>query len=41
MAVRVEEGWRKALADQWEAPYFGELARFVHDEYRNLSLIHI
>ena len=35
MAVRVEEGWRKALADQWEAPYFGELARFVHDEYRN------
>lgn len=35
MAVRVEEGWRKALADQWEAPYFGELARFVYDEYRN------
>ena len=35
MAVRVEEGWREALADQWEAPYFGELARFVHDEYRN------
>ena len=35
MAVRVEEGWRKALADQWEATYFGELARFVHDEYRN------
>lgn len=35
MAVRVEEGWREALADQWEAPYFGELSRFVHDEYRN------
>lgn len=35
MAVRVEEGWREALADQWEAPYFGELARFVHYEYRN------
>ncbi len=35
MAIRVEEGWREALADQWEAPYFGELARFVHDEYRN------
>ena len=35
MAVRVEEGWREALADQWEAPYFGELARFVHDEYRS------
>ena len=35
MAIRVEEGWREALADQWEAPYFGELARFVHDEYRS------
>lgn len=34
MTVRVEEGWRTALADQWEAPYFGELAQFVHDEYR-------
>ena len=35
MAIRVEEGWREALADQWEAPYCGELARFVHDEYRS------
>ena len=34
MNVRIEEGWKQALSREWESPYFVELARFVHAEYR-------
>lgn len=33
--VRIDDSWRRALANEWQAPYFTELSRFVHDEYRN------
>lgn len=34
MEVRIEDSWKRALAHQWQAPYFAELSRFVHSEYR-------
>lgn len=33
MNVKIDESWRKLLASEWEAPYFGELAAFVRDAY--------
>lgn len=33
MNVRIEEGWRRALADQWQAPYFAELTANVRRAY--------
>lgn len=33
MAIRIEKGWREALADQWQQPYFEQLAAFVKAEY--------
>ncbi|MDE5662189.1 MAG: uracil-DNA glycosylase [Muribaculaceae bacterium] len=33
MDVRIEPSWHTALSDQWNAPYFEELARFVRQEY--------
>lgn len=33
MNVKIEEGWRRALAAQWEQPYFGQLAQRVKAEY--------
>ncbi len=33
MNVRIEEGWRRALADQWDAPYFAELTANVRRAY--------
>ena len=35
MAVRIEEGWYKALESQWKAPYFKELTAFVRSEYKH------
>lgn len=34
MNVRIEKTWLEALADQWQQPYFQQLAQFVHSEYR-------
>lgn len=34
MNVRIEQGWKQALASEWESPYFAQLAQFVHNEYR-------
>lgn len=34
MNVRIEQGWKQALAGEWESPYFAQLAQFVHNEYR-------
>ena len=33
MNVRIEEGWKNALAEQWEAPYFTELTDWVRNRY--------
>lgn len=33
MDVRIEEGWRHALADQWQAPYFADLTANVRRAY--------
>lgn len=33
MNVRIEAGWKEALSDQWEQPYFATLTDFVRREY--------
>ncbi|MBO7316568.1 MAG: uracil-DNA glycosylase [Paludibacteraceae bacterium] len=33
MKVRIEESWKKQLAEEFEKPYFLELADFVRNEY--------
>ena len=33
MKVAIEPSWKEALADEFEKPYFKELAQFVRDEY--------
>ncbi len=32
MNVRIEEGWKEALAPEFEKPYFADLVRFLHEE---------
>lgn len=38
MNVKIEESWRKELADEWEQPYFQQLVDFVHDEYKHYQV---
>lgn len=38
MNVRIEEGWKQALEAEWGKPYFAELSRFVHDQYRTATI---
>ena len=33
--VRIEEGWKKTLADEFEKPYFKSLTQKVKEEYSN------
>ncbi len=33
MNVRIEPQWHEALSDQWNQPYFEQLAEFVRSEY--------
>lgn len=33
MNVRIEDGWRRRLNQEWSSPYFADLARFVHEAY--------
>ncbi len=35
MDVKIEESWKKALADEFEKPYFVELVRLLHEEKAN------
>jgi len=35
MEVAIESSWKEALKDEFEKPYFKELAAFVKDEYLN------
>ena len=34
MDVKIEESWKRVLADEFESPYFAKLASFVRDAYR-------
>lgn len=38
MNVKIEEGWKQALEAEWGKPYFAELSRFVHDQYRTATI---
>lgn len=31
--IQIESSWKKALAPEFDAPYFGELTKFVREEY--------
>ena len=35
MEVRIDESWRRALAAEFEKPYFARLAAFVKNAYRS------
>ena len=32
--VKIEDSWKKALADEFEKPYFKELGNFIKSEYK-------
>jgi hypothetical protein len=32
--VKIEESWKRVLAEEFDKPYFSELAGFVRAEYR-------
>ncbi len=38
MEVAIEPSWKEKLKDEFEKPYFGELAAFVKDEYRSATV---
>lgn len=38
MNVRLQEGWKKRLAPEFEKPYFNELTAFVKNEYQQGSV---
>ena len=38
MNVRIEQGWKEALTAEWDQPYFTDLSRCVHAEYRTATI---
>lgn len=38
MAVKIDESWRKELANEFEKPYFKELIEFVKKEYKSTTV---
>lgn len=38
MQVSIEPSWKEALADEFDKPYFAELAAFVKDEYKTATV---
>lgn len=38
MNVRIEDSWHKALAEQWEMPYFKTLTNFVRTQYATTTV---
>lgn len=38
MDVRIADSWKKRLADEFEQPYFKELAAFVREEYQTHTI---
>ena len=39
MEVRIEESWKEKLKDEFDAPYFADLVRFVKYEYRHYHVL--
>lgn len=35
MEVRLEKSWKELLKDEFDKPYFAELSKFIHDEYKS------
>lgn len=33
MEIRIEESWKRELAEEWEKDYFVRLTQFVREEY--------
>lgn len=40
MTVRIENSWKQALQSEFDEPYFGELAAFLHREKRSGAVIY-
>lgn len=38
MEVKLEPSWKEKLADEFDEPYFAELAAFVKDEYKSKTV---
>lgn len=38
MNVRIEDSWKKELAEEFEKPYFEQLTRFVRNEYATTTV---
>lgn len=38
MDVKIDESWKKALASEWDKPYFKELTDFVRERYRTARI---
>jgi uracil-DNA glycosylase len=38
MDIRIEEGWKQVLADEFEQPYFSVLTDFVRNEYKTHTI---
>lgn len=38
MEVEIEPSWKEALAGEFDTPYFKELAEFVRDEYKSVTV---
>lgn len=38
MDVKIEEGWKSELKNEFNKPYFAELVRFIKDEYRTKTI---
>jgi uracil-DNA glycosylase len=36
--IKIEDSWKDALKDEFEKPYFKELTKFVHDEYKTKAI---
>ncbi|MDE6206909.1 MAG: uracil-DNA glycosylase [Muribaculaceae bacterium] len=38
MNVKIESGWQRALASEWESPYFDTLTRYVRQRYAETTV---
>ena len=38
MEVKIEEGWKSQLINEFDKPYFKELVQFVNEEYRSKTI---
>lgn len=38
MEIKIEAGWHRALAAEWDKPYFQNLTAFVKDSYRHTAV---